>query len=83
MRNRINFANLVDQYGPPKAVSNNGQIYIFRQKEKQDFHICQLTNNGFELVKSFNIVDSIRDYIENNRDKYEVSKSEDDYASRF
>ena len=63
-----------DGYGPPKAVSNNGRIYIFKKKGDKILNIMNLSLKGLQLVKKIDLGACIQDYFLN----YDQSYNNDD-----
>ena len=48
---RFTYEDIVKLHGKPKAVSNNGQFFIFAKKKTLKIAIMLLTSNELELVK--------------------------------
>lgn len=62
------YSGLVRRYGDPKAVSNNGQIYVFRRVIDHEvrFNVMKLDTTrpeGFAWLREVDIKSSIREYI--------------------
>lgn len=62
---RSDFNDIVEKYGVPNTVSNNGRIYIFYNKAKCRFNVLNMTLEGFEFVKSIDFITCIKSYVQN------------------
>ena len=62
--NKVYFSHIVEKYGKPVQVSENGENFIF-QDEKDPFKINLLCLNSTELIfmKTINIQEEMMDYI--------------------
>jgi len=54
----------VKAYGKPLTVSNNGRIFIFKKSTSLILNILMLTLDGFDFIKSVDIMDNIVKYVE-------------------
>ena len=60
LRNRFDFGgSFSKKYGKPKAVSNNGLIFIFKKRSSFDLHIIQMNHEKLEYIKTINIPTAI------------------------
>ena len=67
LRERVSFHHLTAQYGMVRAVSNNGQIFVFKKSSSFELNILLMTNkNGLFFVKTINIQSQIIKYLEND-----------------
>lgn len=62
---RYGFEDLAKKYGKPKAVSNNGQFFIFAKKKTLKLHIMLLTIDKLVLLKEIDVERDIKLYLEN------------------
>lgn len=60
LRNRFDFNEFSKKYGKPKAVSNNGLIFIFKKGSDFDLHIVRMNQECLTHIKTINIPDSIQ-----------------------
>ena len=54
---------LYEEYGSPSVVSNNGKIYIFKQKHNTTLNVFSLTSDGFVFVKKIDVIKSVKNYV--------------------
>ena len=65
LKRRCNFNDMVDKYGMPNTVSNNGNFYVFiKPCEPYQINILQLTLVGFEYIRTIDFMKSITNYIQ-------------------
>lgn len=62
--NKFDILYYTKLYGKPKAVSNNGQFFIFAKKKTLKLHILALTNLEMVLVKTCNLEKDLNQYLE-------------------
>ena len=65
LRTRADYSKLCAEYGRPSAVSNNGQIFIFRQPKSFVLNVMVLnidSPDGFEPIKRIDMVEAISQY---------------------
>lgn len=51
MKGRIDYSRTVEERGPPKAVSNNGTLFLFKKAGESVLNVMQLGTEGFTFVK--------------------------------
>lgn len=61
--NRYVFDGLTKTYGKPKAVSNNGQFFLFGKKKKLLLYVMMLTSTKMVLIKEIDVEENMRDYL--------------------
>lgn len=83
LEKRVNFKLYIAFYGKPKAVSNNGQVFLFKKDIKLEdgtedkmLSILWLTPEGFFKMKTFKIRDAITNYIETMEQEFEGDQKE-------
>lgn len=62
--NRVDYTLKHTQYGTPTAVSNNGQIFIFRQQKSLTIDILVMTKDTLVHIKKVNLKKEIDKYVE-------------------
>jgi hypothetical protein len=70
-------------FGPPKAVSTNGRVFIFKRKGQKILNILFLSQNGFELVKQIDVTQCIKEYVNRYSQRYACLDSEDPAKMKF
>jgi len=65
----VDYAKQVFVYGPPVAVSNNGQIFIFKKPKSLVLCLFIMTLTGFVFVKSINVKQAIEQYLQELEDE--------------
>ena len=76
LKRRIDYSKEVKLYGSPKAVSNNGTIYIFKKQQSCILTVLMLTTNGFEFVKLINLKTAIRECIAKMEEQYSAVRED-------
>ena len=61
LQKRVDYSRY--DYGQPTAVSNNGQIFIFRQPKSLTIHVLAMTLTSLEHIKTVDMKQAIRKYI--------------------
>ena len=64
---RSDFNDMVEKYGAPNTVSNNGRIYIFYHKAACRFNVINMTLEGFEFVKSIDFIACIKNFVQRSQ----------------
>lgn len=62
---RFTYEDIAKKYGKPKAVSNNGQFFIFAKKKTLKLTIMILTSNELYKVKEVDVEHDVKLYLEN------------------
>lgn len=60
---RFHFADLTKKFGKPKAVSQNGQFFLFGKKKTLSLFVCLLTNTGMIPFKEIDLEGDFKDYL--------------------
>ena len=59
LRHHIMYRRIVEMFGNPVTVSNNGQVFIFKQPKQLLLTLMVLTNKGFLKVKTLSELESM------------------------
>lgn len=62
--NKYDITQYTKKYGKPKAVSQNGQFFIFGKRKTLALYIFVLTNSELVLIKECNIENDLKQYLE-------------------
>lgn len=55
-KGKQSYADLVDEFGLPRAVSSNGRVYLFKQPNDLIFNICVLEEQGMTHSKTIDFL---------------------------
>jgi len=64
LENRVDYWIEATKYGEPTAVSNNGQIFIFRQPKTLIIHVLIMTLEKLEHIKKIDLARAIPAYLD-------------------
>lgn len=79
--NRFFFGNLLPDFGKPKAVSQNGQFFLFGKKKTLNLLVCLLTDEAMVPFKEIDLEGDFKDYL--NEIRANKGDQEADYYKDF